>query len=330
MTGGESERVTLFTAPKPFSGHIGVIQRNALRSWVALGPRVEILVLGDETGLPEAAAEAGARLLTGIPRNASGTPLLSAIFRRAEDESTCGRMAYLNADVMLMEDFLPSIDRVAESFDDYLIVGQRWDLGVETALDFDTAGREALMQRVRTQARRHPPAGSDYFVFPRRRLGGLPDFALGRAGWDNWMIYAARRAGWPVVDASAAITVIHQDHDYAHLPGSQPHYRLPESRDNVRLGGGLETVFTLRDATWELTCETLHKLDWRKAGFVRWAEAGLIARVGSGRAAQAVRLGLHPIRTLRYFARRITGADKTKGRQAPSSSGREGSTGPPW
>ncbi len=239
-------------------------------------------------------------------------------------------MAYLNADVMLMDDFLPSIDRVAEAFDDYLIVGQRWDLEVETELDFDAVGQQALMQRVRSQARRHPPAGSDYFVFPHRRLGDLPQFALGRAGWDNWMIYAARRAGWPVVDASEAITVIHQDHDYGHLPGAQPHYRLPESRDNVRLGGGLETVFTLRDATWELTCDNLHRLGWRRAGLRRWVEAGLIAGVGSGRAAQTVRLSLHPIQTFRYFARRITGVDKTNGREAPSKSGREGSSGPPW
>ena len=30
----------------------------------------------------------------------------------------------------------------------------------------------------------------------------------------------------PVIDASATIPVIHQDHDYSHLPNGQPHYRL--------------------------------------------------------------------------------------------------------
>ena len=30
----------------------------------------------------------------------------------------------------------------------------------------------------------------------------MPDFAIGRAGWDNWMIYHARQQGWPVIDGT--------------------------------------------------------------------------------------------------------------------------------
>jgi ubiquinone/menaquinone biosynthesis C-methylase UbiE len=319
-------RITLFTAPKPFSGHIGVIQRNALRSWAALGPQVDILVLGDEPGLAESAEQVGARPLQGVARNAYGTPLLSDIFRRAQEAAVTKRMAYLNADIILLDDFLPAVDRVAQVFRSYLIVGQRWDLALADELRFDDDGRQALLEMFQAQARRHPPAGSDYFVFARGQLGAVPDFALGRAGWDHWMIYAARHAGQPVVDASAAITIIHQDHDYAHLPGGQSHYRLPESRDNVRLGGGLETVFTLRDATWELTCEKLHKLGWARAGVRRWVEAGLISRVGGGRIAQGVRLGLHPLQTLGYFAGRLArpaAQDEVEGEQSAAREGRK-------
>jgi len=65
----------------------------------------------------------------------------------------------------------------------------------------------------------------------------MPQFAIGRAGWDNWMIYWARRQGWPVVDATWDIFIIHQNHDYSHLPGGKPHYRQPESFDNIRMAG---------------------------------------------------------------------------------------------
>ena len=47
--------LTLFTAPKPFRGHIGLIQANAIRSWMALAPDIEVLLVGDEPGLAEAA-----------------------------------------------------------------------------------------------------------------------------------------------------------------------------------------------------------------------------------------------------------------------------------
>ena len=80
----------------------------------------------------------------------------------------------------------------------------------------------------------------------RKRRDALVE-SFGRAGWDNWMIYAGRRSGWPVVDATASIMIIHQNHDYSHLPGGQPHYRLPETDENVRLAGGKRVIFHLRE-----------------------------------------------------------------------------------
>jgi len=47
------------------------------------------------------------------------------------------------------------------------------------------------------------------------------------------------------------VNIIHQDHDYRHLPGGQPHYRLPETKQNVILAGGEHTIFTLFDAQYQ-------------------------------------------------------------------------------
>lgn len=329
MSAPGNDGVTLFTAPKPFLGHIGVIQRNALRSWAALGPRVEILVLGDEEGAAAASEEVGAGHLGGLARNEHGTPLLNGIFDRAAEAASFDRMAYLNADVMLLEDFLPAVDRVAAAFGSYLMVGQRWDLAVDTLIDVEKGGLLDLRARLELEGRRHPPAGSDYFVFARHRFPLLPAFAVGRAGWDNWMIYAARHAGLPVVDASEAITVVHQDHDYAHLPGGQVHYRLPESEHNVELGGGRETIFTLRDATWRLTSESLHKAGIARAGLLRWMEAGLISRWGTGGLARMTRLSFHPLETLKYFSARLAGNLGTAGREKSAAGKADQASGRP-
>src|SRR5436309_411668 len=40
--------LTLFAAPKPFRGHIGIIQRNAITSWTKLQPRPEIILYGTQ------------------------------------------------------------------------------------------------------------------------------------------------------------------------------------------------------------------------------------------------------------------------------------------
>jgi hypothetical protein len=132
------------------------------------------------------------------------------------------------------------------------MVGQRWDMDISEELSFKPGWAQALHKRSLLEGQLHPASGSDYFLFPRACFQNVPPLAIGRAGWDNWMIYAGRRSHIPVVDATQAVHAIHQNHDYRHLPGGQPHYRLPESEDNVRIGGGRRTIFTLADVSHRL------------------------------------------------------------------------------
>jgi hypothetical protein len=77
------------------------------------------------------------------------------------------------------------------------------------------------------------------------------------------MIYHARRSHWALVDATHDVTIIHQSHDYSHLPSSQPHYKLPESDVNIRLAGGREiTRFILPDANRRLVNGRLRLRRW--------------------------------------------------------------------
>jgi hypothetical protein len=248
--------LTLFTAPKPFTNpHIAQIQRNAIRSWQALGAEVEVILIGEEEGLAEAAAELGVRHILQVARNSQGTPLISSIFGLGREASPAPLQAYVNADILLFPDFVEAARRVAAQRQRFLIVGQRWDLEVREPLDFSAEGARCLKERLAAEGRLHPPAGSDYFIYPRACFTDVPALAVGRAGWDNWMIFYARWQGWEVVDASAAVQIVHQNHDYSHLPGGQPHYRLPETGENVRLAGGRRTIFHLEDATRRLTAD---------------------------------------------------------------------------
>src|SRR6266853_4649960 len=45
--------LTIFASAKPFHGHTGVIQRNAIASWTRLRPRPEIILFGNEPGVAE-------------------------------------------------------------------------------------------------------------------------------------------------------------------------------------------------------------------------------------------------------------------------------------
>jgi hypothetical protein len=110
----------------------------------------------------------------------------------------------------------------------------------------------------------HKRTGSDYFIYPRSCFTKIPDFAVGRAGWDNWMIFHARWQHWPLIDLSPSLTVIHQNHDYGHLPKGIVHYYQPETAVNVKLAGGRRTIFTLQDHTHVFEDNDLSrkKCDW--------------------------------------------------------------------
>ncbi len=268
--------LTIFTAPKPFDDpHIATIQRNAILSWKSLGPEVEVLLIGDEAGAAAQAESIGVGHLPQVACNRWGTPLISAIFDLARRASQAPLLAYVNADILLLPDFLDSSLRVAAQAERFLMVGRRWDLNVRQALDFGPGWAERLRAQVEAGGRLHKPSGSDYFVFPREMFAEIPDFAVGRAGWDNWMIFHARSQGWPVVDATRAITVIHQDHDYRHLPEGRPHYLLEESDLNRALAGGKANMFVLQDANQQLVDGQLHPIPFSLARLLRRVEIWL-------------------------------------------------------
>ncbi|GAP13780.1 hypothetical protein LARV_01535 [Longilinea arvoryzae] len=287
--------ITLFSAPKPFTNpHIATIQRNAIRSWLALGDAVEVLLLGNEDGLPEAADELGVHLIKEVKRNAQGTPLVSSLFELARRHSSTSLLAYVNADILLLPDFVAAAQTLLADGNPFLGVGQRWDLEIKDELDFGENWDAGLRQRIQEKGVLHPPAGSDYFLYPRDCFTWMPEFAIGRAGWDNWMIYWARREGWRVVDATADLPIVHQNHDYSHLPGGQPHYRLPETDVNVRLGGGRRTIFTLSDANYRLKDGLVSAVPAHGARFWREVEIYPLVRLHSRLLGQLFFALFHP------------------------------------
>lgn len=241
--------LTLFSAPKPFTNpHIATIQRNAIASWTKL-PDVEVILLGDEPGLAEAARDLGVKLIEDIPRSPSGAPLMDAMFALARQHGHGQLLCIINADIILFSDFVEVAGQIAAQRQKFVMLGQRWDFDQTTLLDFAPGWAEQLRETVRNQGSLHRPAGSDYFLFPQACYTDLPAFVIGRAGWDNWMIYKARKAGWPVIDVTPSVMIVHQNHDYSHLPGGQPHYKHPETDENIRRAGGrVVTRFTLLDA----------------------------------------------------------------------------------
>ena len=246
--------LTLFAVPKPAVGPTAVVQRNAVHSWAQLASTCEILLLGDSPGTAELAAEVGARHIPGVRSTDQGTPRLDDVFAQAERHASHDVICYVNADIILLPEFCAAVKAAATRWPNFLLCGQRTDLPVDECLDFAPGWDAALRERVAREGASSGPAAVDYFAFRRGLWPAIPPFALGRTAWDNWLLYGARIAGVPLVDATARVTCVHQMHAYHHIAdGEREVWAGTEARRNFALTDDGRSAYVLDDATWLFT-----------------------------------------------------------------------------
>src|SRR5882762_4397126 len=249
---GTRAMITIFTTAKPFTGHSGVIQRNALKSWKELHADAEVILFGDEEGAAEAAREAGARHVGSVSRVEGGPKILKSFFDVAQEMARHELVCYANCDIVLMEDFAEAAEKVSAAQKDFLMVGRRWDTDVTEPINFeDSEWEERLREKARAKANRQSGDWIDYFVFRRGLyLGKLPEMVIGRVYWDQWLVWKAMQEGAAVVDATEAVMAIHQNHDYGYHPAGKTGVWTDEwSRRNYELAGGRWHLRTIDDAT---------------------------------------------------------------------------------
>ena len=247
--------VTLFALPKAFQGHNNMIQRNALESWRRIDGNPQIILFGDDEGVPEVANELNLEYGGSVSRTENGTPRVDDLFMKGETFARYELVVYCNADIILPPDFAQILDGIAKQFDKMLVIGQRWDLDIRKPVDFSD---ERWLMRLKSQALRegclHRQSGVDYFAFRRGLYPFIPPMAIGRVAWDNWLVIEARKRGAAIVDATEAIFAVHQEHDYAHGGGREEIWKGVEAKRNLALAGipnGL-AGWIQNAATWRL------------------------------------------------------------------------------
>lgn len=243
--------VTLIALPKPFRGHIGVIQRNAIASWSRLRPKPEIILFGDEDGTAQISQEFGLLHIPNVRCNEHGTPLMSDMFERAQSLATFNVLCYINSDMLVLCDLGRAIHQIAAWRKEFLMVGCRINVDLDEPEVYVSADSEArLRELIRRQNWPIPIGGMDYFAFPRGLLRSFPPFTPGGGLWDNWLVWKVLSIGVPVVDASEVLFMVHQHHGktmavYDAINSSE------EGRRNQELADG--HMRTRADATHRLT-----------------------------------------------------------------------------
>ncbi len=270
--------LTLFSTPKPFRGHINVIQRNALQSWKLLHPDVEIIVFGDDEGAAEVCREFGARHEPEVLRSQLGTKRLDSIFGRAQQIAKHQTVCYANCDIILTQDFLEAHRTLASWNPNHLMVGRRWDTDITEPLHFESPDwRQQIVSLAKRQGVQRFYHNIDYFLFPRGLYKEIPPLVIGRIWWDHWLVGKARALGASVVDVSEEVCAVHQNHDYGyHVKGIEGVWNDEDARRNLELAKADTRLATIEDAPYRLTSSGIRKnnLYWLAPTKRIWRSAG--------------------------------------------------------
>lgn len=227
--------LTILSTPKAFTGIFDVIQRNAITSWTKLEPRPEIILFGRDAGTEEICADLDIRHVPDVAVTPEGTPLLSDMFLRGQELAANPVVCWSNADVMFTAELIDAAARVAAHDRPAYMVGRRTDIEQREPLSFGSDWQAELRERALREGERKPANWIDYFVFTRGLFEELPPFAIGRPGYDPWLIWRAADLGADVIDATDYVWAIHQRHDYSHVGSRAVAFTGPEAQRNAAI-----------------------------------------------------------------------------------------------
>lgn len=233
--------VEIFSAPKPFIDEDAINNKRAIRSWLALSPRPSVTLLGYETGYDEVAEEFGLNIERRVDKNFLGVPLFNSMFARA-NASRATVSVIINGDILLFDDFMATVRRVASTFEHFLIVSARYDIdklpdiprasgdeGVEGVRGGEREGgggggtgesyNDIVRNHVWETGTLHTYGGMDVWAWntngPRLFDPVMPHFVFGRGKYDNWLTHETISAGRrQVIDVSEVCLTVHVKHDY--------------------------------------------------------------------------------------------------------------------
>ena len=228
--GSENSRgklVTLFTTMK-LNDARGTINNNTLRLWASMKQWANVVLFVTERDDPvwqNMAKELGWSVYL-APRLIAGVPVLKDMFTYVIDNISPSTpfVGYANSDIVFTESLESTLSALMHANfskvqgTGLLLIGRRTKVYANTLAEAKSV-QDISLQKVTGSGQISENTGYslDYFItthngYPWHRV---PDFIVGKPGYDNWLVVKALDWNLKVIDLSVTCTVLHQELDYA-------------------------------------------------------------------------------------------------------------------
>ncbi len=216
--------VTMFTTFKnsPQKEHI---YKNTIRNWQRLGAWVKPIMyyLPGETDLTEYAREHGWETLQVPKLSAAKVPILRHMFLDAKKRHSTSFYCYANGDILFepgLIETLKTLEPVTAKMKQVLIVGRRTNFKLTPKQNID---KFEDIQEFNKQGKLFGTNAQDYFISTPSGYpwDTIPDFVVGRVGYDNWLVVTAIVKKMNVIDTTGTVIALHQTGTDGNFAGKQ-------------------------------------------------------------------------------------------------------------
>ena len=233
--------ITLFTTFQYYKDKIAYY-RNTIRIWGQLVPFVRpvLYYVHGENYLAEFARKHGWSVYK-CPRVSRGNmPVLRSMFLHAQTiNETTPFYGYANGDILFDSNLVTTLEAVNHArnrFKQIFVIGQRIDYNFTRNQELRNLSTVSLLA---SAGKLHPSNAQDYFItthsgFPWE---SIPDFVVGRVGYDNWLVATAINRNFSVIDVTATVTALHQTGRDGNAAGRNVKRDFDEKHINYHLAG---------------------------------------------------------------------------------------------
>ncbi len=194
------------------------LHKDTLMNWASLAPSVlpVLFVMPNDSKYWTRRARELGWMVENVTRADAGVPILKDMFNVTATKYPSPFIGFANADNLFGKSLVDTLAGLSLTHPDLvhnrisLIVGRRRMIK-DTEIK-DTSGE--YVDSIALRLRLYPSYAQDYFILGnggKFHWNRVPDFIVGRLGYDNWLVVMAQRWNVTLIDGTKTIHNLHQD-----------------------------------------------------------------------------------------------------------------------
>jgi hypothetical protein len=212
--------IVYVTIPRSFIDPFLTPQVNALNIIRNYDPSANIVLYSDDDGVKDYASNNLYHAPDEVIKKGR-LPLVNEALKYCAINFPECYICYINSDMLLVGDTKELISYIDKRFSgNFLATGYRCNLHIDNVIKSNEL--PDLIKKCSCKKTKGRHSALDVFIFKSEifSLLNMPNFPVGRPGWDNWLAAKCRILGFALVDISNVVTLVHQEHPSFHEQGT--------------------------------------------------------------------------------------------------------------